>query len=458
MSRLSRLVEAARAGGPKTWLAGLGALWAAPLIPALWGRHALEHDSVNLALAASKYDLRLHQPHPAGFPYWVGLIRLVGLSGADPLLAQTILALAFTVAAAVLWRRLDGGRNPGGEFLLLLSPVAWFYAAVPSTYAVDLAFSCLALLLGRRAWQGDGGAALRLAVGVGVWSGFRSASAVFLLPLVLACGWRTRRLGWCGAAFGALWLAWYVPVVWWTGGPREFGRLMGQMTDGSFAQTSIFYGAPLAAHAHAVLSSAIFVALMLGPAVLAALVAGRGAEKRAAKAESEWTLAAWMGGPALLFLILVHAPKPGYFLILLPPVLAALLGRVRLTRRVLAVSAAASVACSFFPYEVLVGPANGYNLTRGTLRSLFLTEEAYRAIAALPPEGRISVVTNRAEAPNRRTLRYHFPGVEWTAGPGGCVVVANPWDKVDGGRLVSSNAVYALWRRDCDGPGPPGGR
>jgi hypothetical protein len=257
-----------------------------------------------------------------------------------------------------------------------------------------------------------------------------------------------------GALFAALWLVWYMPVVWSAGGLQAFGRIMSEMTVPAFAQTSILYGAPLSAHALALIGSAIFICLMLAPAALASVVSRERQPDRTCAMGSGWMLPVLFAGPALLFMTLIHAPKPGYYLILLPPVLAVLMARVRLTRRGVAAAAAVSMLLSFFPYEWALSAANGYNFTRATLRSLFLIESAHRAIAALPPEGRISVLNNRSEAPNLRTLRYHFPAVQWTSAPGACVVLTNAWEKA-GGRMVSGNAMYSLWRRDCAEPSRP---
>jgi hypothetical protein len=438
---------------PRWAVFALIAVWASPLAPALLRRYAMEHDSINFALAASDYNLEAHQPQPAGFPWWVLLIRLICSTGIDPLMAQTLLALAFTAAAARLWIRFDGRDNPGGVFLLLLSPVAWFYAAVPSTYAVDLAFSCLVLPLAAKAWDGERRAAVWLAAAIGLWSGFRSPSAVFMAPLLLACAWRSRTLIRCGVNFGVLWLVWYVPVVWSAGGIEALNRIMREMTSPAFSRVSVLYGAPLQAHLNALIRLAIYLGLLLMPAILAASLSSRRAIRRALVKGNEGLLLALTAGPAFLFLVLIHNSKAGYCLILLAPVLAWLSARVTFTARAIAASTLASLLLSFFPFETVTEPANSYNITRASLRSLFLIENAHRAIAALPPQQDASVLTERSEGPNLRTLSYHFPSFRWTTQPGGCIVVANPWVVVDGARLVSFNAVYSLWRRDCERTG-----
>jgi len=191
----------------------LALIWIAPLAFAPFRDYAMEHDSVNFALSISHFDIALHQPQPPGFPYWVLALKAVSLLPITAVQAQTLLALLFSLAAIALWRRLDPCAGSGNVFLILFSPVAWFYAAVPATNIAGLAFACAYLIFAIRAWNGDARAALWAAVVAGVWSGFRSASPMFLFPLTVACAWRARSLLAPAGSFVLLWLAWYVPVT-----------------------------------------------------------------------------------------------------------------------------------------------------------------------------------------------------------------------------------------------------
>lgn len=442
--------ESEAAGANSRWASHLlyGALWFVPLIAAIFRRYALEHDSVNFALAATVFDVRLHQPHPAGFPWWVALIRLFDAFGLNPLMSQTLLAFLFTVAAALLWWRWEGGVHEGGVYLLLLSPIAWYYAAVPATYAVDLAFGCLLLVVATQAWDGDRRAALWLAVGLGVWSGFRSSSAIFMTPLMLACAWRARTFLRSAAIFAALWLVWFVPVAWMTGGLGAFLREMREMTSPFFARTSIFYGATAEDHLAALRVVANFLFLMLAPAALGVLFSAKRKPPRRIVRRTEWLFVSLFAAPAFLFVTLVHGPKPGYCLILLPPLLALMVSRVRLSGPSLAVAVFFSIFLSFAPYERVLPIGGAFQFNRATLRSVFEIEDAYRAIAALPKTDRISIRTDRSEGPNFRTLEYHFPSVRWTTNEDADWVVTNPGAAVKDAQFVSGNTVYSLWKRD----------
>jgi hypothetical protein len=424
-------------------------VWLAPLAFAPFRGFAMEHDTVNFALAISGYDIALHQPQPTGFPYWVLMLKAVSVLPIGPFQAQTLLAFLFTLSTALWWRRIQPEDWSNGLSLMLFSPVAWLFAASPATYAVDLAFSCAFLALAVRAWNGDARAALRAAIVVGLWSGFRSASAVFMLPLFVVCAWRARALFRPLAAFALLWLAWYVPVVALAGGDSEYSRLLSEMTGPTFAQGSIFYGAPLRMHLEAVLRVCIYLSLMLAPIGVAAVLSTRRVPRLHIVETRFWLFALLFVAPALLFATLIHGSKPGYFLLLLPLAAALVVSRLRLTRTAVAASVAVSVALSFAPYERVLKLETAFTFTRATLRSLFLIEDAQRAIAAARPSGRASILTNRREAPNLRSVQYHFPAAQWSSEPGGCLTVTNPWREVNGARLISSNPVYALWKVDC---------
>jgi len=258
-------------------------------------------------------------------------------------------------------------------------------------------------------------------------------------------------------AFAILWLAWYVPVVVMTGGHEAFSSHMNAMTRPTFAQSSVFYGAPLSMHLQSILRVCISLFLMLAPLGVAAAFSDRRTPGRHIVQDRFWLFAVLFVAPALLFVTMIHGSKPGYLLLLLPLAASTVAARRRLNRTALAASIAASVALSFMPYEALLKSETSYQFTRATLRSLFLIEEAQQAIAAMRPTGPASVLTNRREAPNLRTVRYHFPTAQWTSESGGCIVVSNPGHTIRDARLVSRNPVYALWRTECAHARPASG-
>jgi len=123
----------------------------APFVPP-----ALEdYDSVNFALALQEFDPRAHQPHPPGYPVYVGLGILAHALIPEPsralgLLSALSQALAVFPAFAVFSRLAPHRRQAGLATLLLFAcPVVWFNGARPMSDSTGLLFglSAQALLL-----------------------------------------------------------------------------------------------------------------------------------------------------------------------------------------------------------------------------------------------------------------------------------------------------------------------
>src|SRR5688500_16738949 len=100
------LAQAAGRGVPKVLLAG-AAVYAAAHLPFL-ARSLEDIDSINFALGLRDFDVAQHQPHPPGYPLYIGighvalgLVRLA-LPRVLPSTAEALaLALLSTLAGAV---------------------------------------------------------------------------------------------------------------------------------------------------------------------------------------------------------------------------------------------------------------------------------------------------------------------------------------------------------------------
>lgn len=421
-------------------------LWLAPLSLALRFAYPFEHDSVNYAVGLSRFDILTHQPHPPGYPYWIMTVRPLFWLGLNPYQAQALAAFLFTVAAIVTWVRSAPDLLRSTWPLLAFSPAAWLSAGVPSNYSVDLFFGCAVLPVLERAWNGSARAAWWGAILVGVWGGFRASSAVFLLPLLAAAAWRARALPSCLAIFGALSALWYVPVVLSAGGFLSYSAAMHSMTEPFFRKTSLFYGASARSAFMHTLQGLVFVAFTVGPIILGALLSRRRKNARL----SQIVFGVLSFSPALAFLLLIHGPKAGYFLILLPGFLWVAGESVEL--RTPAVLAGVVLACvlSWFPYERILPLPDAFALTRATPRVAFLIDAAHRAIVRAAPT-RGSVSTDRAEGPNPRTLQAILPAARWNQSADPCWMVTNPWVTPPGAENVAASPVFALWKMPCAG-------
>ena len=353
--------------GPRKANGGLPAAGAVALLAAaaalatrlpFAARRLWDHDSVQFALAVRDFDLAAHQPHPPGYPIYVGLLKLLARLGVAPGEAMVAVSILAGVAGAafmvLLTSRLAGEagageRAAGGAGLLaaalyVFDPLLWFYGELPLVYAVEggltvvLAWAALRMAGGR-------GPFLAACALYGLAGGVRPSTMVLLAPLFLYGLWRARwgrerAGGWrlsagtvaLGAAVGATCvLAWLVPLAAAAGGLGAYRRLSGEHFALLLPQTSVLYGAGWPALAHNLEMLTKWAAQGLVPAAVAVAVAWTlaprprrrtvGAGLRLAVSRCGF-LAAW-ALPPIAFFALVHVTKAGYTLIHLPALLAA---------------------------------------------------------------------------------------------------------------------------------------
>lgn len=190
-------------------------------------------DSVNFALALERFDPRLHQPHPPGYPVYVALARLVHLGVPDPARALALLS-ALAQAAIVLplgWLMLrfsaSRGEAVAATLITLFNPLFWFNGARPLSDSVGLLFVLAAqafLIAGIEKPRAlIAGAALS-----GIAMGVRFQAGLLTLPLWLYCLFRARE-GRRAALFAlpvAIFL-WGIPLVSLSGGPEAYLEAVG---------------------------------------------------------------------------------------------------------------------------------------------------------------------------------------------------------------------------------------
>lgn len=304
-----------------------------------------DHDSIQFALGVERYDLSAHHPHPPGYPLYIGILKLLGLAGIEPLQGMVALAiLSGGLGAAAMLRlatRLSDGRLSVGIFaaaLFATNPLLWFYGELPLLYAVEggltvvIAAAVLRMGEGRAAFYG----AVALFALVG---GLRQSTMVLLAPLFLYGVWRAWRDGRLplgrialGAVLGVgLVLAWFVPLCLEAGGYAEYQRIGAEHFRTLLPETSILYGAGWGALRHnlevlvkwtlqGILPGA--VALLVLGAVTLATAPRRAAEPLRALRKHAVPLAFW-ALPPLAFFALFHVTKAGYTLVYQPALLVA---------------------------------------------------------------------------------------------------------------------------------------
>src|SRR5437762_13165261 len=91
----------------------------------------LSIDNVNLALSLEKFDPRIHQPQPPGYPFFVALTRAVNYfvhDAARSFLIVSVSTSGLCVVMAYLLATRMFSRSAGAtaSLLLLVNPVFWY--------------------------------------------------------------------------------------------------------------------------------------------------------------------------------------------------------------------------------------------------------------------------------------------------------------------------------------------
>ena len=281
-------------------------------------------DAVQFALALREFDVAKHQPHPPGYLLYVGLGRLVNATLGDPSQAYVTLAMLFSAATTVVVYRLarvlyDRATALAAASLLAVSPLFWFYGSVGLTYAGEAFGASLVALLALGALRGSTRHLLAGALVLGLVGGMRQSVLILLFPLWLGSalvGIRSRRLVLAagGVLAGAV-LAWFLPLVWLSGGFGAYLAASSQLYGSVVLPTSVL-GGDLDATFRQSRYLVESVAVGLGPLALA-LAALPVSIRRSGWRPEEWFLLAWIAPPAV-FYCLIHFGQAGYVLTFLP--------------------------------------------------------------------------------------------------------------------------------------------
>src|SRR5438067_7370606 len=208
-------------------------------------------DAVQFALALNEYDVVKHQPHPPGYILYVALGRLVhGLTG-DAAGAYVVLAVLFSGAGTfvvyLLARAMyDRPTALVAATLLAVSPLFWFYGSVGLTYAGEALCASTVAYFAFRALRGSETDAWLAAGYLGLAGGVRQSILLLLLPLWLgATIVGIRRLRTVVVGFGiiaAAVMAWFVPMIWLTGGLDRYLAASVDLAETVVKPTSILGG------------------------------------------------------------------------------------------------------------------------------------------------------------------------------------------------------------------------
>lgn len=272
-------------------------------------------DEIQFVFAAAHYDVRLHQPHPPGYFFFVLQGKLLAALTGDPYRAfQLLSSLYYCVALALfhrLARRLELPRPGETTFFFALSPLVFFHSLTGMSYMAETAWTLAVVLLGLRHLRGSG-SFLYLSAALGIVGGVRQSGMVLLLPLYGYFWWKGR---WPDRLAGPVTLSLFFSLAFvlmalLSGGLSGYRQALASQVSTIVVPFSIL-GEPERLFVN--LLAALFLFGMGGPFFLSGLV---GTGPRMGRQKKQ-VLAFWFF-PPLLFLLLFHMRNPGYLLIVYP--------------------------------------------------------------------------------------------------------------------------------------------
>ena len=289
-------------------------------------------DAVQFALALREYDVVKHQPHPPGYILYVALGRLVNSWLDDPTAAYVVLAVAcsgLTTFVVYFLARTAYDRATAlvAATLLAVSPLFWFYGSVGLTYAGEALCASTVAYFTFRALRGSETDAWLAAGYLGLAGGVRQSILLLLLPLWLGAtvvGVRRARTVVVGLGIMLVAVvAWFVPMIWLTGGLERYLAASVDLAETVVKPTSIL-GGYLETNFRMARYLLESVLVGLGPLALVAFLVPWYARRRG-WGSREWFMVGWTVTPILVY-TLVHFGQAGYVLTFLPALVVLLSG------------------------------------------------------------------------------------------------------------------------------------
>lgn len=235
------------------WIVALGLLLLTR-IPAM--AQYMSIDNVNLAFSLERFDPRIHQPQPPGYPFFVLFGRILNVLFRDAertFVAASLIATGLCLPSAFLLgrRMFSQWAGAAAAFLVLLNPVVW-HSSLDGPLRPHLAlFSLVTAYCCWRCWSGEKQFAMWGAIALGIGSGFRPDLIAFMFPVWFVSAWVGTK-SWvavarAGAVFAAICLVWAVALVWSMGGVDSFSKVMFDYTVDQSKPESLLLGSTLRA-------------------------------------------------------------------------------------------------------------------------------------------------------------------------------------------------------------------
>ncbi|MDY7037238.1 MAG: glycosyltransferase family 39 protein [Thermodesulfobacteriota bacterium] len=290
-------------------------------------------DSARFALAMKEYDVAQMRPHAPGYILYVALVKLVDFFiNNEPAslvvvsIASSALTVFFLYFLAV--RMYERSTAIISASLLLTSPLFWFNAEIPLTYALEgllsvtFAYTCYKIIAAEKQWL------LSSAIILGLATGIRQNIVIMFLPLWLYAIRKSsfKQIFFSFLLFGVTCLAWFTPMIALTGGLQKYFAAV----DAQF-NTWVLHPAPFLFQIKGrwgVFST--FMVYSLGLGLLPMIYYfGRLFKIPTIMEDVRLKLLLLWLLPAVLFFIAVNVFNPGHVVVILPPIFLCLAESVK---------------------------------------------------------------------------------------------------------------------------------
>lgn len=218
-------------------------------------------DAAQFTLGVEHYSVQMHQPHPPGYPLFIGVAKVFSLvlSPHSSVLAVSLLfglgtVVVLYILAWYLWTERSLALVVSLGFIC--NPLFWLYRETALTYTVDTFAVSIVLLLTyfhfyhfnpdyRERYMYVSGGVLALL------AGFRPSLFILLLPVIVfqwVMFWFKNKQ-WFPILISAIitlifYLLWFIPLLSIVGGWHEYNTISKDLYKASASGTSVFYGAP----------------------------------------------------------------------------------------------------------------------------------------------------------------------------------------------------------------------
>ncbi len=320
------------------------------------GKILYHWDSINFAYSLQQFDVAKGQPHVPGYILYVFLARLVNLIFNDAQLTLVTISVIST-GLAIAWLYLLGSimfnRAIGllAALFLASSPLFWFYGEIALPHTLDTFSVILIAWFLYQIMQGGDRFVIPLAIWLALAGGMRPQTEVFLAPLTLYAlmvyllesrsgdavwqGLNKTRLKTVIVAliiFLGVNLAWFVPLLWLSGGYSRYFQIMAQFSDEFQTTTSVFKEAGWVGLRRNIIKLTMYTLYAWGLPLIPVLVAGvkllksssvQAISKLALRFQNLkrfWFLFCWIV-PSFVYYLFIHMGQQGLVFVYLPALL-----------------------------------------------------------------------------------------------------------------------------------------